>query len=162
MSWSMWIRGISPRKTKAGWFERDEVAFKALPTKGGGVYEIATGLDLGEAVTVYCGRATEVNPSARGVSLRRRLFSDYALSGGHKHLVMRQALEKGESVFFRWMILQSVFACTEMEAKLVRENDYVWNSAKVTSLADQLEKLCLGEIEAIEAIKKWAESKLKR
>lgn len=167
--WSAWIRGISPEKNARGWFVRVDASFASLPTSGGGVYQIGTGTDeVVESVT-YVGRATKCRADCKGVTLRRRLYTDYSYSGSHLHLKLRSALEEGKHVWFRWQILKTVHECCEAEAALLGEGDYAWNSAPVKSLTQKLdevvaaamEKVGCSEKDALEAMVRYVQAKLK-
>jgi hypothetical protein len=125
MQWSPWIRGVSHIK-KDGWFTRIESAFADLPTKKGGVYEIAYGTD-GPDHIMYCGRALATEAGG-GTSLRSRLYSGYALNGSHLHKKMRPVLEDGYDLFFRWAILENKGEIIETEANLISNYEYKWNT----------------------------------
>lgn len=125
LKWSEWIRGVTHVK-KDGWFTRVDAAFADLPTKKGGVYEIAYGKDGPDHVS-YCGRALATD-SGGGTSLRSRLYSGYALNGSHLQKKMRPVLEEGNDLFFRWAFIETKERIIETEADLICAGEYKWNT----------------------------------
>jgi hypothetical protein len=154
--WSHWIRGLTHERAKNGWFVRVDDAFTDLPTKCGGVYEIAYGMESPERVA-YCGRALATEAGG-GTSLRSRLYSGYALNGSHLHKKMRPVLEDGNDVFFRWMILNTKEEIVETEANLIAEGEYEWNSVSAKrGFIYKLEKLIGDDKIKLKWAKEWME-----
>lgn len=126
-----WKRGILPKK-KDTWFVRDDetLSREVLPTKGGGVYEIALSKDKGVTmVVVYVGIATKVNKQAKGTTLRKRIYSTYCKNGSHLSGNLTPYLEEGWEVYFRWCFFPKVTVCREYETLALKKWDYAFNEA---------------------------------
>lgn len=159
--WSKWICGIL-HEPKDGWFTRNEEAFASLPTKVGGVYLIGVGkrTEGPEAEpdrVVYCGRALATEAGG-GTSLRSRLYSGYAKSGSHLHVKMRLAMEGGNDVYFKWMILDTREKIVDTEAEMIEKGSYIWNKvqpSKSKKFIEELEKLVGGDETKLQLVREW-------
>lgn len=146
-NWGPWVHGIFPVE-EGGWFKRDHEALQALKTRCGGVYEIglwpsSTTAPDAPIPQVYIGRATKVRKDVKGVTLRKRVYSGYALNGSHLANLLRVYLELGQHVFFRWKVLDTVHACIEAEAKYLSMYDYAFNQVGNTPCRDAWYPACV-------------------
>lgn len=156
LEWSAWVRGIS-REPRGSWFVRDDNALRALPTKVGGVYEIAHGAD-GPTNVVYCGRALATEAGG-GTTLRQRIYSGYALNGSHIEPKLRAALEGGSDVYFRWAILLDRKTIETAESDLIYAGTYPWNTVRVKAgFLRKLDDLVAGD----ETKRRWALAHLQK
>lgn len=133
-AWSPWLHALSPvLKVDGSWYIRDEVSLdrtKLLTTKIGGIYEI--GVKWKNEGSIYCfyvGRATKVRQSAKGITLRGRLYSNYAHNGGDFRYELDEFLSRGFHVYFRFITLTTVTECVQLERKLYTTYDYAFNKA---------------------------------
>jgi hypothetical protein len=124
--WSTWHLSLRP-KVVGVWFERIKIPLDALPTKTGGVYQIAVKRqDDDDMLIVYTGRATKVNTSAKGIHLRARLLQ-YMKSGFDLGNELRKFLELNFGVWLRWCTLDTVGDCRTTETDLLKLCDFAFN-----------------------------------
>lgn len=129
--WTEWKHAISSSiNPDTNWYTRDEktLNLRILPTTIGGIYEVGVKYkDQGDIYCVYGGRAHKVRKTAKGTTLRARLYYGYARNGSDFRSELEEFLGRGFHVYFRWIVLHTVTECKDMEKMLFKCYDYAFN-----------------------------------
>lgn len=141
IKWSEWVEGILPI-SEANWFRRADTNLNTefLPTKSSGIYEIAIKERNREKyIRLYLGRSKDV---------RNRIYSGYALNGSHLAPYLKEYLDAGLSIYFRWAAYTSDEA-KGMETLLLNSVDYELNASR-NAYRDRKKKVDANEATALD------------